>query len=1075
MPYLWATALEQPAAKIWEFGILAWRSENLGFRRKTMKTERSARLDPIDPKMAAKDGQKIPPVVKEAAVDLILEDESTSISWLSRKDQDYLSIPFGASAPGATAVDSVRALQLHIEDLLAAAKGKHKKCWLQLVDPLICPETVTAALPIKSLRDQLTDESLILSLYDGQGYSFSSEYIFVFKGSFKNVRAFDDLLGVIQRALFAYAPQLTADKLMLYANYILRRAGWFAQWYVELFQNSCSSLVSGEGSEMSGFSVHKRYDFELIRIYLRKENSSLLFTVRCENGVYFKDNDLSTEEMGLKMISYQTLSLEDTAIQAFEDQVLGAVADKGSVPVSPSVLHPAGIRFYLLAAHEGDLPDPVPEAEAEPVKERIPVPVQHVAADVQCAELFGWGMDSYGALGLPLSGNSSTPDLFTPRPVPMPRAIHLERIKMLACSSRHTLLLTHHGGLYGMGDNFEGALGLGDVLPRAAFTALPWEAGGRIATIAAGSGIIGCHSMAIADGKLYGWGVAKASGMGSIRPVLSPTRVEIDEDLVAVGCGDAFTVTLTVTGAVYSWGQWSHGRLGLGPIPTTSYKGKAKASRYQLSPLKVPIHLTALAVGAAHVLGVTGDGSVVAWGANALGQLGTGPTRLGVLRDAFSPMLLGHFGPAHSGGGMAMKDGCNAYEAALCSNRPAAVKVFAGSYHSLALDADGKLFSWGARGAPCLGQGASPLTGQWAQRVASVFSLSSVETSSMVPYDLLKWVESWSMPGAVAVEGVQDVIAGDLHTAVLSQDKLLIAGTGPLVPSFCPLSRILEATDEAQGDEAQGEGEQQEAEDIEGVVVSTLRQPSACWLKPLSGRTVHYLGGAGCTLFAMLGDEVCVSLMTKVFKAGDVQVICSGYTFTAHKGLLAHRGGHCRDLLLLEDGMDGPMQILLPELSKDSGKAFAWYLYHDSLPVWALDSLSLLHTLHLIGGSLHIPRLKLLAGYYLHLLGGEDIELPPRTLCSSLGGLLGDPEHADIEFIASGRAIAAHRFVLLTRPYFQAMLTSGMREGRMEGVVQVVVPDSFVGVLRMLIFIYTGTLPDGSDGVLLEDLMAADR
>jgi len=37
------------------------------------------------------------------------------------------------------------------------------------------------------------------------------------------------------------------------------------------------------------------------------------------------------------------------------------------------------------------------------------------------------------------------------------------------------------------------------------------------------------------------------------------------------------------------------------------------------------------------------------------------------------------------------------------------------------------------------------------------------------------------------------------------------------------------------------------------------------------------------------------------------------------------------------------------------------------------------------------------------------------------------------------------------------------------------IKDTFVGFLRLLIFIYTGTLPDGSDGALLEDLMAADR
>lgn len=35
--------------------------------------------------------------------------------------------------------------------------------------------------------------------------------------------------------------------------------------------------------------------------------------------------------------------------------------------------------------------------------------------------------------------------------------------------------------------------------------------------------------------------------------------------------------------------------------------------------------------------------------------------------------------------------------------------------------------------------------------------------------------------------------------------------------------------------------------------------------------------------------------------------------------------------------------------------------------------------------------------------------------------------------------------------------------------------DTFVGFLRLLLFLYTNTLPDGSDGALLEDLMAADR
>lgn len=60
------------------------------------------------------------------------------------------------------------------------------------------------------------------------------------------------------------------------------------------------------------------------------------------------------------------------------------------------------------------------------------------------------------------------------------------------------------------------------------------------------------------------------------------------------------------------------------------------------------------------------------------------------------------------------------------------------------------------------------------------------------------------------------------------------------------------------------------------------------------------------------------------------------------------------------------------------------------------------------------------------------------------------------------------------------MFSSGMSEfiGILEEsspMVDIVVPDSFVGLLRFLIYLYTDILPDGSDGAILEDLMSADR
>jgi hypothetical protein len=100
---------------------------------------------------------------------------------------------------------------------------------------------------------------------------------------------------------------------------------------------------------------------------------------------------------------------------------------------------------------------------------------------IQCDTTFSsdvlvWGFDSYCSLGVGLTGrageksNSETDykdEIYDhPRPLPLIRNIMVERIRMIACSSRHTLLLTHFGSIYSCGDNTEGALGLGDTITR---------------------------------------------------------------------------------------------------------------------------------------------------------------------------------------------------------------------------------------------------------------------------------------------------------------------------------------------------------------------------------------------------------------------------------------------------------------------------------------------------------------------------------------------------------------------------------------------------------------------------------
>ena len=103
-----------------------------------------------------------------------------------------------------------------------------------------------------------------------------------------------------------------------------------------------------------------------------------------------------------------------------------------------------------------------------------------------CADLLGWGQNTAHNLGFgPLydddddpydNNNNKSKDkkgdarndehAVMPLSIPMHPLMMMERVKMIACSPKHTLLLSFHGSLFSCGENSEGALGLGDLYSR---------------------------------------------------------------------------------------------------------------------------------------------------------------------------------------------------------------------------------------------------------------------------------------------------------------------------------------------------------------------------------------------------------------------------------------------------------------------------------------------------------------------------------------------------------------------------------------------------------------------------------
>ena len=123
---------------------------------------------------------------------------------------------------------------------------------------------------------------------------------------------------------------------------------------------------------------------------------------------------------------------------------------------------------------------------------------------------------------------------------------------------------------------------------------------------------------AITDsGELYTWGAGRdfALGHGDRNNRLLPTKVEAlaGEKVIKVACGKNFTVALTASGNVYTWGNNDLGQLGI-----------TKVDRCKETPTRITSlsNIVDVVAGDLHVLALTRSGEVFSWGNGSDGQLG---------------------------------------------------------------------------------------------------------------------------------------------------------------------------------------------------------------------------------------------------------------------------------------------------------------------------------------------------------------------------------------------------------------------------------------------------------------------
>ena len=136
-----------------------------------------------------------------------------------------------------------------------------------------------------------------------------------------------------------------------------------------------------------------------------------------------------------------------------------------------------------------------------------------------------------------------------------------------------------------------------------------------------------------------------------------------------VSCGKYHTAALSADGDVYAWGLESSGQLGLGSSRTkapTPQKVDALSGR----------GITQLSCGLYHTAALTADGEVLTCGFGGSFFNGAGALGHGDRAQLEEPKVVAAFGPSSTSG-------------------LRAASVSSGGYHSIALDVDGGVWSWG--------------------------------------------------------------------------------------------------------------------------------------------------------------------------------------------------------------------------------------------------------------------------------------------------------------------------------------------------------------------------------------------
>ncbi|OYU43253.1 MAG: RCC1 repeat-containing protein, partial [Burkholderiales bacterium PBB4] len=316
----------------------------------------------------------------------------------------------------------------------------------------------------------------------------------------------------------------------------------------------------------------------------------------------------------------------------------------------------------------------------------------HTLARMRDGSAISWGNNAYGELG---------DGTLTSRGIPI-KIAGLSKVNAVAAGEQHSLAADALGDVWAWGSNENGRLGQGNSDQSNSKFPLKVPALQGVTTVQAGK----AHSLALTrDGQVFSWGSNFSGQLGvSGSSRASPTQVEFlvpDTRIVAIGAAGDHSFALDSEGRLWSWGENEYFQLG--------HRSYARSSepRY-LSSLETRGKVKTFAIGPVGGAAVLEDGSLWVWG--FYGRYDE-PTQVGGLPG---PVAKAHLGESHLVitlvDGRVLSSGDNRFgQLGDGSVTPTNDLVFVavkgisapllecstGYFHTLAVDASGRLMAWG--------------------------------------------------------------------------------------------------------------------------------------------------------------------------------------------------------------------------------------------------------------------------------------------------------------------------------------------------------------------------------------------